>query len=314
MFVGILGCTEPLGEELFSELSPETALTDESSAEILLASAYAENKMNGWVGKSVLNMETWTTDEEWETNGGENLTAVLMIAFTWDASLTWAQNGMWNKQFRAIHNSNSIIDNIDNSTGISDEKKAQFMAEARFLRALSYHYLYGWYGPVPIRRSNADDPYFGLPTEDEILTFIGEEFLAVIETLPEPGEIDYGRANVGAARAFLTKFYLNTKQWQKAADMAQEVIDMGVYDLAPNYKTLFTVENDRDNEFIWVHEAIAGSPTDVVGKTYMPMVPNPLILRQIPSLLVRFILVQEPIGVRSIVCMMSFTIHSMRMM
>ncbi len=58
------------------------------------------------------------------------------------------------------------------------------------------------------------------------------EFIAAADLLPLK-QSEYGRATKGAALGFLTKFYLNTKQWQKCADAAQKVMDLGVYDLYP---------------------------------------------------------------------------------
>jgi hypothetical protein len=53
---------------------------------------------------------------------------------------------------------------------------------------------------------------------------------------------------------YLVKFYLNSKQWQKCADMAQSLIGTGWYDLYPVYEDLFKIENEMNSEFIWVSQ------------------------------------------------------------
>lgn len=261
----ITGCEGPLEEEVFSQLAPANFLNTKQGLESVLAAAYGEQALNGWQGKSVLNLESWCTDEEWETSGGENRTAVLMIGFTWDPTLDWAKDNMWDRKFRSIRNANVLLENIEAVTGVDDALKAQLTAEARFVRAVNYHYLYGWYGPVPIRTESGGDLEVARATEQEMLSFIETEFTESIADLPEPATAVYGRGNKGAARAFLTKFYLNTKQWQKAADAARSVIDMNAYSLFPDYEKLFTVENERNSEFIWVHQAVITVP----GNLYM---------------------------------------------
>src|SRR5690606_29643445 len=58
-------------------------------------------------------------------------------------------------------------------------------------------------------------------------------------------------------RALLCKWYLNTKQWQKAADMAKAIMDRGNFGLFPSYFDLFALENERNNEFILVSSFLA---------------------------------------------------------
>tara|TARA_R110002049_G_scaffold9962_2_gene49692 strand:- start:79466 stop:80923 length:1458 start_codon:yes stop_codon:yes gene_type:complete len=257
-------CEKQLEEEVFSQLAPENFLKTEQGLESVLAAAYGDQSMNGWQGKSVLNLESWCTDEEWETGGGENQTAVLMIGFSFDATLVWARDNMWNAKFKAIRDANILLENIE-ASNVNTSVKAKLTAEARFVRAVCYHYLYGWFGPVPIRTVSGGDLEKARATEQEMLDFIEDEFLATISDLPTPGDEVYGRANKGAAWAFLTKFYLNSKQWQKAADAAEEVMKLNKYSLFPNYETLFKVDNERNSEFIWVHQSIVIAP----GNNYM---------------------------------------------
>ncbi len=253
-------CKDALDEVVYSQLAPENFLTTEEGIRSTLFAGYSQAYLNGYSHHSVRNILEWCTDIEWETGGGENLTAVLMIGFTWDPTVGWMNGDMWEKPYRGIRNANVVIEYVD-AADISDEKKALYTAEARFIRALAYNYLYSWFGPVPLRKSTTDELELSRATEDEMESFIESELLAVINDLPEPGDEEYGgRANKGAAQALLTKFYLNTKQWQKSADMAQDVMDMGVYSLYPSYEMMFRVENEVNNEFILSYPQIAGGP------------------------------------------------------
>lgn len=253
-------CQEALEEELFSQLAPENYLTTEEGVVSVLNAAYAESYFTGYSAHSVRNIEEWATDIEWETGGGENLTAVLMINFTWDPAVGWMYGDMWLKPYRGIRNANIVLDNIENA-GLSEEELQNYSAQARFLRALSYSHLYTWFGPVPLRKSTLDELELPRATDEEMQSFIESELLAVIPDLPAPGnEAAYGRVTNGAARALLTKFYLNTRQWQKAADMAQEVIEMGTYSLYPVYEDMFKVQNEQNSEYILAFPQVPDGP------------------------------------------------------
>lgn len=127
------------------------------------------------------------------------------------------------------------------------------------MRATAYFYLYNWFGPTPlVITSDSDNLEPTRASDEEMKSFLEEEYEAVISILPEQRPYaENGRATKGAALGMLTKFYLNTKQWQKSADVAQEIMEMGIYDLFPDYFELFNVANENNNEFIFVHPATA---------------------------------------------------------
>lgn len=264
LLVPLSGCDSFLEEDVYSELAPGNFLTTREGMESLLQAAYAESMWGFGAAKyRTLHVSEWTTDLVWQTGGGENRAAQLMIDFTWDPSNNVGL--MYNKPFDAIRNANVLLDNIDDAD-VPANVKEMIRAEARFIRALNYYYMYVWLGPVPLRTSATDPLELPRATEEEMKAFIEEELLAAIPNLPPPGQQpQYGRATNGAARGVLTKFYLNTKQWQKAADMAQEVMNMGAYSLYPDYFELFKAENERNSEFIWVDTAIPQGP----GNTHM---------------------------------------------
>ncbi|WP_257668404.1 RagB/SusD family nutrient uptake outer membrane protein [Parapedobacter tibetensis] len=249
---GIVGCEKYLDEPVYSEMDPETLLATEAGVNSLLNSTFAELFLSGWDGKSRMNLENWCTDIEWETGGGENLIATQMINFTWDASLPWFNNILWLRPYRAIRNANLLLENIDRGE-YDASRKATYMAEARFMRALAYAKLYGWFGPVPLRTSSDDPLELGKASDEEMQAFIESELQSVSAGLPLPGEeANYGRPNRGAALATLCKFYLNTKQWEKVVTTADDIIALDNYRLYSEYEKLFRVENERNSEFILV--------------------------------------------------------------
>lgn len=250
----LAGCDSFLEPEVNSELASEFAQSEQGIESILL-SAYAAQQYNWHFGNQAVILEEWTTDIEWETGGGANRIAVPMINFTWDPSTLWFDYRLWGKSYEAIRDANTVLESLD-AVDIGEEAQTLTRAEAQFIRAVSYARLYLWFGPVPLRTSSEQELELPRASESELLSFVEEELLAAVPNLPAPGtQSAYGRATSGAARGHLVKFYLNTKQWQKTADMAQEVIDMGDYSLQPDYVDMFKAENDGNSEMVWVHPA-----------------------------------------------------------
>lgn len=262
----ITACKDYLDIVPPGELAPGNVLTTEEGMRALLYSAYESHNLGAGVGKNIINMMETTTDMAFNSGGGENRTLTLFINFQWDASVGWIEGGMWNQPYNAIRDANLVLDNIERLEQISDAKKRQFAAEARYIRAASYSLLYNWFGPVPLRISSEQDPHLERASEEEIKDFIETELSEVVADLPPPGEEpEYGRATKGHALGMLTKYYLNTKQWQKTVDASQQLMDLGYYELFPVFRELFRVQNEphvnpNNREIMVVWPAIADVP------------------------------------------------------
>jgi hypothetical protein len=267
--MALAGCDSFLEPEVHSQLAPSN-LTDSAGIRAALGAAYAEAEWAGTKSR-INNMSEWMTDIQWQTGGGENRVASVIIQFDWDSTLP-PFNFTWNKAYRAVRNANIILESVGQAD-ISDDLKALYKAEARFIRAEAYWDLYRWYGSVPLRTtSSTEEQPAELPraSDEEMRTFLETEFTDIIPSLPPPGEQpDYGRATNGAARGWLMRFFLNTKQWQKAADTAQNIIDMGTYSLFPNYLDMFRIENERNSEYMWAdHLNVEGPGCNILNGTF----------------------------------------------
>mgnify|MGYP001619188694 CR=1 FL=1 len=135
---------------------------------------------------------------------------------------------------------------------------AQYRAEARFLRALSYWHGIDLFGNIPLVTEN--DPLGATPpqqaTRAAIYDYIVSELTAIKDALPTPGATTYGRATTQAANMLLAKVYLNagvytgTPRWSEALTAAQAVI-AGGYSLDPNYRDIFLADNHTSPEIIF---------------------------------------------------------------
>ncbi|MCX2575450.1 RagB/SusD family nutrient uptake outer membrane protein [Pedobacter sandarakinus] len=240
-------CKKMLEVSPNSEFAPSNVLTSENGIRSLLFSAYAEQQTQQ-NSRFVINDSEVCTDMAFNSGGAENAQLLPIINFTWNTDLLTFQADVWAPNYRCIRDANGVIENIDN-VNTSDARKRLFRAEARVLRAHAYAILYNWFGPVPLRTSTSQDANLARATDDEMKAFIEGEISQSIADLPDPGrEEAYGRFNKGNANGILAKFFLNTKQWQKAADAAKAVIDFNYYSTTQlQFKDLFKVENEGIN-------------------------------------------------------------------
>ncbi len=259
LLLHLLSCSKPLEEQVFSSFGPNNFFKTADDAEALLNAAYSLEQKQGTDGfRNIFVMAEVTTDMIIIREGGLRGLAQPLEDFTWNASHEFFDVG-WTRYYSAIYRANVAIDNVP-TIAFDEERKKQIVAEARFLRASGYIYLYDLFGPTPIITSSIssseDRPVRA--TKEEFIKFVTDELTAVSDILPVTAK-QYGRATKGAALAFLTKFYLNNKNWAKANETAQKVIDLKTYTLfnAANRSDLFKLANEKNSEFIYVRPHIA---------------------------------------------------------
>lgn len=258
-------CEDFLSEEIYTQYDPESFLQSEEGINSVLVAAYSNMHVTASMRDRMYTLNEFPGDIMWTWGGSFENTAVLFMNFTWDPQVGQFITP-WRQYYESIRNANSLLDNIDNVTVLSEEKVKQFKAEARFIRAADYYYLWEYFGPVPLILTAEElnlEP--GRPTEQELYAFIAEELQAAANDLPVTQSL-WGKATKGAALALLGKFYLNTRQWQNAVDANRQVMDLNAYSLfAGDLNNMFSVQNERNEEVVMTSPAI---PT-LHGNNYM---------------------------------------------
>ena len=166
---------------------------------------------------------------------------------------------MWRVSYDNINRANIAIDKIAEipSAEISDELRAQYINEAKFLRAIYYFNLVRWFREVPLvlHETTSLDPasiYVAQATEDEVYEQIIQD-LTDAEQLPTSyGSVDVGRATSGAASSLLSKVYLTRGQWALAESKSLEVIRSSRYSLFENYADVWSLDHENGQEHIFV--------------------------------------------------------------
>ncbi len=180
--------------------------------------------------------------------------------------------GMYSRIFYQITLANEFI---RNARGEDDPQIQQYLAEARFLRALSYWHaidLYG--GGVPF--VTEEDPIGAFEPEpvgsQQLFEYIESELLAIEDDMPAPQDNQYGRADRAAVWTTLAKLYLNAEtyigesRWDEAVTFSNRVIDQGGYNLHHNYEHLFLADNQQADGVIFAIP-FDGNNTQTFGGT-----------------------------------------------
>lgn len=161
----------------------------------------------------------------------------------------------WQTFYDGIHRVNTFIRSVKGMGGIiTDEQINEYVAEAKFLRAMFYFSLTDLFGGVPYydESTNVNEEFMNLKQPrsslEEVRAHILEDLDEAIKYLPvEHAASEYGRATKGAAYALRGKVYLYDKEWQSAINDFEEIVynksnNYG-YDLDDDYARVFKLYN-----------------------------------------------------------------------
>lgn len=258
-FLTTSSCEKPLEEKIFSSLAPSTLFTTEAGLTSSLNAAYAYSHRAGAVESwSPFWLNGMTTGEMWGAGGSIESLWTALSQFNWNSN-HGQLSPVWNVHFNGIRDANIVLENVTKGN-FSSTFVSLTTAEAHFLRGWNYSELYYLFGKLPLYKSPSDDLLLPRSTEEETKAFIEQELLASISGLPAKAA-SFGKATKGAAQGVLCKFYLNTKQWQKAADLAKQIMDSNTYSLLKNFKDVFALTNENNAEILWSLTKNAAEPS-----------------------------------------------------
>ncbi len=196
--------------------------------------------------RALWNLQEITTDEAmcaWGDVGIEDLNTQ-----TWSSTNPFL-TALYQRLGLSITYANDFIQLLE---GTSDETYVQYVAEARFLRALSYYYFMDLFANPPF--TTEDDGVGKYYPEQikraDLFKYVVNELKDIEDDLGEPG-FSYPQADKAAAWMLLAKTYLNAKvftgtaHWDSVVYYCDKVESAGIYELASNYRQNFTADNDR---------------------------------------------------------------------
>ena len=268
--MGFVSCADELN---IKSIDPQSTPT--YTVEGLLAKQYATLGLTGQKGpagsadlscdegesgfiRTIFNLQELMTDETAWAYQADNAIAPI-TNLSWNSGndrVNWAYQ-------RLIFDITLYNQFIAEQTGkLSDNQ----IAEVRFLRALNYYYFLDLYRRAPFKLTFDDS----LPTEKkgkDLYDWLDNELTTIEPLMAEVGDYNnsenFGRADRGAAYALHARLALNSevytdgkvKDYQKAIDYCDKIINSGKYDLCrtekngySGYQQLFMGDNDCNPE------------------------------------------------------------------
>jgi hypothetical protein len=234
----------PLDQEPEDSVTPEKFFNNEEEFLSAAAAVYSIVRSVTGASGSTVSLEEHTSDEIMVPtrgpNWGDNGVWRALTQHNWSVEHP-NLNGAWSTQQTGISRSNSVLTSLARSESLSEQRKAEFEAEMRFLRSFFYYWLMDLYGGVPIVVEEGSDLDFPKQpvsadnpppqnTRKEVYDFILQELTgctsdnfeegcvtnpaseSVLANLPtSQGVQDHGRVRLGAGYAFLARLLINSE-------------------------------------------------------------------------------------------------------
>ncbi|UJH67054.1 RagB/SusD family nutrient uptake outer membrane protein [Allomuricauda sp. SCSIO 65647] len=248
----MVSCESNLEEEPFSFITNDNFFNTEEDAISGVNAVYQNLREGGFYGSTYVTLSEVGADIiEYRSDGDAEFIGFDKNQF---GSAFGPLNNFWTQAYSTINRANTVIVNTTLDSEIGD----RVVAEATFLRALTYFNLVRAFGDVPlvlippegidnlaIPRVESSQVY------DQIITDLNQ--IIGDGDLPETygNSSDIGRATLGAAQALLAEIHLTLGNYSEARDLAQQIISSGTYQLFDTYNDVFDLANENGIEHIF---------------------------------------------------------------
>jgi starch-binding outer membrane protein, SusD/RagB family len=274
IIISFFSACEKLDPQVYDRLSPNNYPKNQEDARTLVTGAYGPLFEGSYWGFGTVQytgrwaMNEACTDEFACWWGGS----------VWDTYklLLWNSNNFvtdsYGPYIKAISNCVNTIAQLE-PINMDAALKARYQAEMKGIIALLSYTLYDFYGPTaividPAITGNPNSDYKPeRPTKEWMVDFIKKNGREAADALPlSYNKEDYGRITKGTALMVLLKLAMHEKNWQEAAALSKEIMDLNYYQLQDSYQSIFSVQNEMNKEIIF---ATPASVSDYRSNNYL---------------------------------------------
>lgn len=187
----------------------------------------------------------------------------------------------WTSYYYPIENCNSIIANVSNTTVVSTTARDNYLAETYFLRAYYYFNLVRLFGSVPLKTTPTTD-LNNVQLSKAPVADIYNQIVSDLQTADKAGlqwTDKTGHVSKGAIESLLAKVYMTmagyplnkgNEYYQKAYDMAKNVISSNQFSVFTNYADLRNPSNYNSGEHIFMIQHDEATIPNIMHFTLMP--------------------------------------------
>ncbi|TRZ46094.1 RagB/SusD family nutrient uptake outer membrane protein [Robertkochia solimangrovi] len=268
-----VGCENFTETELpRTEMSTESVFTDEKSTEAVISGIYSRMISSlGFAGGyfySITNQAGLSSGELMSLRPPN-----AFQDFTLTSDDTSISNYLWNEPYSYIYTVNNVLEAVENDNHSTAENRNRISGEAHFIRAFCYFYLINMFGDVPLHLTTDYQKNSTASRTDTKVIYdqIIKDLLIAVAYLPEDYTIYGGeriRPTTAVAKAFLSRVYLYTENWNEAERLADEVIRMdGIYALTEDLNQVFLKDS---KEAIWQLKPVRSGLNTFEGFWFIP--------------------------------------------
>jgi len=210
------------------QVTRDMVFKDDALANSVMAGVYRSIESSGFLsgGSSGASVYLGCYTDELMSHAAATADTSAFYLLTQNASSTRVYN-LWSASYKQIYYVNSLIEGLENSSGVSAALKEKLLGESYFIRAILHLYLTKSFGPVPYVATtdyeiNQD---VSRNTEEEVYQMARADLLKGLEKLPA-GYAKGARVRPSkvTARALLARLAYERKNWDDAILYASQVI------------------------------------------------------------------------------------------
>jgi len=168
---------------------------------------------------------------------------------------------LWDFLYREINRCNAVVTRAPGITDMADSAKNVRIAEAKFLRSLSFFWAVQTWGdiPMPLVETTSATLAVTKAASKDIYSQMITDLTECVAKLPAKQK-DVGRVTQGAAKFLLARVYL-TRGWNfnnalggssadftSALQLCDQIISSGLYPLEANWNNLWPLHNINPNK------------------------------------------------------------------
>lgn len=257
-------CADFLEEENHSKMTPESFSTPQGF-ELGLYGLYGGMR-NFYGREDGIHMLTVTGTDEFYSRGSGDLYNLGNYTQNYKPSMDYVYK-FWSQSYTLINTCNGLVHFGEDMTGITEAKKNNMLAEARFFRAMLYFRLVQFFGDVTLNKTYNEGIVKSAKRDPmaDVYDFVVEDLQYAVTPgyLPEaPKNTESGRVTRALARHLLAKVYL-TRAWSSAAksddfqqafNVASQLVKdaggLGIV-LQPNYADVHKPGNENGQEILF---------------------------------------------------------------
>lgn len=238
-------CEEVLELNPNDSISSEIAINNEDDLKKAILGCYDALQADGYYGRMLLVVNEIGSDNAY--NGG------TILGFDQFNRNNVSQDNnyldqLWTDPYIAINRCNTTIYYANKLNNISESKKAAYLAEVYFIRALTYYNLTRLFKNIPLKLNPTfSDDDLNIPISDQSIIYD-----QIIDDLNNANGLITNTnplfATDLAVKTLLAKVYLELNDYSNAILIADQVLSSD-RKLVDNYRDLYTIEANSESIF-----------------------------------------------------------------